>query len=303
MHPPSFGCNRQLYRSAQGRRIARSERVRAAYSGRMVRAEAKQAAAAAEGSSWLHAVARVGFVVLGVVHAIIGVLAFVITRDPDDVEVDQSGAMLTLARTPVGGVLLWIVALGFLALCAWELIEAVLVPGRDRPRRWARRLPALAKAVAYAAVGGLALVFALGGRLSAAATGYDVSATLIAVPGGAWLLIAAGLATLGAGVGFVVAGVRRTFRNLLRMPSGTAGRIVTVVGVVGYVGKGIALGVVGVLVVIGAAMADPRAASGLDGALTELVTKPYGEILVWISGAGFIVYGAFCGLRAAFARL
>ena len=39
-----------------------------------------------------------------------------------------------------------------------------------------------------------------------------------------------------------------------------------VVGVTGYVGKGAALGIVGVLVVIGAAMADPRAASTIEQA-------------------------------------
>ena len=199
--------------------------------------------------------------------------------------------------------LLWVIAIGFLALCVWEVLETILVPGRDRPRRWARRIPELAKAGAYAVVGVLALVFALGGRPSAAESGYDVSASLIAINGGAWLLIAAGLGTLAVGIGFFVAGVARSFHKLLRMPSGAARVAVTVVGVAGYVGKGIALGVVGVLVVIGAAMADPRAASGLDGALTELVTKPYGEILVWISGAGLILYGAFCLLRARYARL
>ena len=196
--------------------------------------------------------------------------------------------MLAIARTPVGGALLWGVAIGLLALCVsgncsrrcWCRDGTGPAGGRAASRSSRRRL-------AYAVVGGLALVFALGGRPSAAETGYDVSATLIAVPGGAWLLIAIGLVTLGVGIGFVVAGVRRRFRRLLRMPSG-AGRVVTVVGVAGYVGKGIALGVVGVLVVIGAAMADPRAASGLDGALTELVTKPYGEILVWIAGGGLI---------------
>jgi hypothetical protein len=269
----------------------------------MVRAEAKQAAASAEGSRLLHALARVGFVVLGVVHAIIGVLAFAITRDPDDAEVDQTGALLAIARTPIGGVLLWVIAIGLLALCAWEVLETILVPGRDRPRRWARRIPEFAKAVAYAVVGVLALVFALGGRPSAAESGYDLSATLIAVPGGGWVLIAAGLGTLAVGVGFVVAGVLRRFREYLRMPTGAWGAAVTLVGVAGYVGKGIALGVVGVLVVIGAAMADPRAASGLDGALTELVTKPSGELLVWISGAGLILYGLFCLLRARYARL
>ena len=95
----------------------------------MVRAEAKQAAASAEGSPVLHALARVGFVVLGLVHAIIGVLAFVITRDPDDVEVDQTGAMAAIAQTPVGGVLLWSTAIALLALSVWELLETILVPG------------------------------------------------------------------------------------------------------------------------------------------------------------------------------
>ena len=269
----------------------------------MVRAEAKQAAASAEGSSVLRVLARAGFVVLGVVHAIIGVLAFAITRDPDGAEADQTGALLTIARTPVGGVLLWLIAIGFLALCVWEVLETVLVPGDDRARRWVRRIPEFAKAATYAIIGVLALIFALGGRPSAAETGYDVSASLIAVPGGSWLLIAVGLTTLAIGISFFVGGVLRRYRRLLRMPSGAARRTVDIVGVAGYVGKGIALGVVGVLVVVGAAMADPRAASGLDGALTELVTKPYGEILVWAAGAGFILYGAFCLLRARYARL
>src|SRR3954454_1710886 len=162
----------------------------------MVRAEAKQAAASAEGSNALHALARVGFVVLGVVHGIMGALAFAITRDPDGAEADQTGALLTIARTPVGGVLLWIVAIGFLALCVWEVLETVLVPGGDRGRRWARRIPEFSKAATYAVIGVLAVIYALAGRPSAAESGYDVSSSLIAVPGGAWLLIGVGLGTL-----------------------------------------------------------------------------------------------------------
>ena len=100
---------------------------------------------------------------------------------------------------------------------SWCRVGTGLAAGRAASRSSRRRL-------AYAVVGVLALVFALGGRPSAAESGYDVSATLIAVPGGAWLLIAVGLATLGVGIGFVVAGVRRRFRRLLRMPSGAAGR-------------------------------------------------------------------------------
>jgi hypothetical protein len=97
--------------------------------------------------------------------------------------------------------------------------------------------------------------------------------------------------------------VRRTFRKDLEMPSGTAGRVVGVLGVVGYVAKGIAVGVVGVLFVVAALTLDPGRASGLDGALKALSALPAGAVLLTAVGAGLAAFGVYTFARARYARL
>ncbi|WP_289489995.1 DUF1206 domain-containing protein, partial [Klebsiella pneumoniae] len=72
------------------------------------------------------------------------------------------------------------------------------------------------------------------------------------------------------GVAFVVRGITRAFEKHLIIPGGTAGRGIRVFGTVGYVAKGIAVGVAGILFVVAALTHDPGAASGLDGALRSL---------------------------------
>lgn len=87
------------------------------------------------------------------------------------------------------------------------------------------------------------------------------------------------------------------------MPDGSLGAVVTVLGMVGYVAKGIALVVVGVLLVVAAWQVDPNAAGGLDGAIDALLALPLGPWIVGLVGAGLIVYGAFLCVRARFARM
>jgi hypothetical protein len=74
-------------------------------------------------------------------------------------------------------------------------------------------------------------------------------------------------------------------------------------GTVGYIAKGIAVAIVGVLFVVAAVTADPEAAGGLDAALKSLVALPFGVFILWLVGAGLIVYGIFCFARARYAKM
>jgi hypothetical protein len=87
-------------------------------------------------------------------------------------------------------------------------------------------------------------------------------------------------------------------------PEGTGvRRSVELLAVTGHVAKGIALAVLGVLVVVAAVTSDPKQASGLDRAFDAIARLTYGEVLIAIVGVGFIAYGAYCGFRARLARL
>jgi hypothetical protein len=268
----------------------------------------KGAARDASKNPVFRALARSGFAVNGLLHILIGGIAIGVAvggggSGGSGGEADQSGALRQLSATPGGLFVLWAAVVGLFALGVWQLVTVPLVSDPDAKKKWGRRFSEAAKAVVYFALGATALVFALGGSTSSSNSSQTLSAQLLATPGGVFLLVAIGLVVAGIGVGYVVIGIRRTFRKKITVPSGQAGKAVVALGIFGYVAKGIALVVVGVLFVVAAAKTDAAAASGLDGALKALAELPYGVAILTAVGIGFIAYGVFQIARARLARL
>jgi hypothetical protein len=117
------------------------------------------------------------------------------------------------------------------------------------------------------------------------------------------LLVLVGLLIAAIGVAIVVRGFTRAFEKYLDLPDGPAEKGIVIFGVVGYVAKGIAIAVTGALFVIAAFTHDPAQAGGLDSALHALAALPFGTVILWIVGAGLILYGLFCFARARYARM
>ena len=88
------------------------------------------------------------------------------------------------------------------------------------------------------------------------------------------------------------------------MPSQQQARTaVTTIGVVGYVAKGFALLLVGLLVIIATVTAHPEESTGLDGSLKALREQPFGVYLLAAVGVGLICYGVFMVVRARLAKM
>ena len=115
-------------------------------------------------------------------------------------------------------------------------------------------------------------------------------------------LIAIGLTFFGAGITFIVIGIRRGFRKLIRLPTGGSRWVVLTFGVAGYIAEGIALILVG-LVSVAATLGGRTGSFGLDGALRALATLPEGSIFLAVVGFGLILYGAFLVARTKLALL
>ena len=94
------------------------------------------AAGRAGNSDALEHLARVGLVALGVVHLLIAWLALQLAYGGGGGSADQSGAMATVASQPFGKGLLWVLAVGLIALAVWQLAE--LLRWVPRLRGWAR---------------------------------------------------------------------------------------------------------------------------------------------------------------------
>ncbi|GAA4059995.1 DUF1206 domain-containing protein [Agromyces indicus] len=212
--------------------------------------------------------------------------------------------MQQVASWPFGMVLLWVIALGLFGLGVWQIAEAFLVHEADTKKKWGYRIKYAGTAIAYLSIGVTALVYALGGRSNSDQSSQTLSAQLLATPGGVFLLVLVGLVIAGVGVAFVYRGATRQFEKRMMLPgSGTARKGIIAFGMVGYIAKGIAVAIVGVLFVVAAVTADPEAAGGLDSALKSLAGLPFGVFILWLVGAGLVLYGIFCFARARYAKM
>ncbi len=263
---------------------------------------AASAARTAQDSTVFRTLARVGYVVLGILHLLIGGIAVSIATGGGG-EADQGGAMQQIQRSPAGVVLLWIIVLGLVALAIWQIAEAVLERDPDAKKKWGHRIKFLGTAAAYVAIAGTALVYALGGQSQSSDSSQSFSARLLAAPAGVALLVLVGLIVVAVGGAFVVRGITRAFTKHLELPTGAARKGIIAFGVVGYIAKGIAVGVAGILFVVAALTHDPETAGGLDAALRALAGLPFGVIILWTVGAGLVLYGLFCFARARYARM
>ncbi len=88
-------------------------------------------------STSLEWLARGGLIAYGVVHLLVGWLALQIAWGTSGgTSADTSGALQTLADQPFGEVLLWVAAVGLVALALWQVSEAIWGhPDRDRAKR------------------------------------------------------------------------------------------------------------------------------------------------------------------------
>jgi hypothetical protein len=250
----------------------------------------------------LEVLVRLGFAASALIHLVLGSLAIQVALHHGG-ESDQSGALAQISKLPAGGVILWISVVGMFALALWLLIQAVLGIGSASKKRWARSLVSAGKAAAYGALGATAVTFAQGHSSDSTSSTRHASSTLLALPGGQFVLGLVGVAAIGIGGYFVAKGIRQGFTKDITVPGGVAHNPVVVLGVVGYVAKGIAVVVVGVLFVVAAVKVDPKQATGLDGALRALASLPFGQVLLIAIGIGLIAFGLYTFVRARFGHV
>ncbi|MDO5628872.1 MAG: DUF1206 domain-containing protein [Mobilicoccus sp.] len=243
----------------------------------------------------LEKLARFGFVGNGVLHLLIAVIALrVAFGGAQGEQADQSGALAMLRDAPGGSIMLWLMVIGVGALGVWLITQAVLPAfGTDAKER--AKLGA--KGVIYLAITVAAVGIARGtsGEESSSEDAQSATATLMAAPGGQLLVGLVGVGILGFGVYYAYRGWARKFvENLEAHPGEWPVRM----GVAGYIAKGFALAIVGLLFIVAAATLDPEKSQGLDGAMTSLRDQPFGAFLLALVALGLAAFGLWCFFRA-----
>jgi hypothetical protein len=250
--------------------------------------------------------ARAGFAASGVLHLLLGFIIGQLAFTGGGGNADQSGALATLGSQTGGAILLWVVAVGLVALGLWRVAEAVIgsKPGEssrsndDNPA-W-KRAKSLGLAIVNFAIAISAARFAMGSGQSSSQQNSGLSAQLMQSGWGKFLLIAVGLGVMAVGGYHIYKGASQKFLDELRV---SGGRAITAVGVTGYVAKGLVLAGAGLLVILATLQADPAKASGLDAAVKTLGQAPFGKFLLIAAALGIASFGAYSFVRSRYNRM
>ncbi|WP_249669552.1 DUF1206 domain-containing protein [Cellulomonas hominis] len=238
--------------------------------------------------------ARLGYAASGVLHLLLAWVTVQLAWSSGGEQADQQGALAQLAGNGLGKALLWVLVVGFVLLALWQVTEAVA---------WGEasdRAKAAGKAVVYAVLAWTTVSVLTSGSGGGSGGSGGQTAGLMSSGAGRVLVGLVGVGVVVVGGYHVVKGWTEKFlEDLESSPAPwvrTAGRV-------GYIGKGAALAVVGVLLVVAAVQSDPEKAQGLDGALHALADLPFGAVLLTLVALGFAAYGVYAFGRARHAKV
>jgi hypothetical protein len=241
-----------------------------------------------------HALARAGLTARGVIYVLIGWVAILVAIGQRKHEADQRGALQLLASKPYGAVLLWLLAIGFAAYALWRFSEAAYgVTGEGNGA--GPRLKSVARGVLYAGFAVITVTVITGTSKSQAGQERDLTATVMRHTGGQVAVGIAGAVIVVIGLMLAAEGLRRKFLKQLqtsRMSARTR-EVVTRLGIVGTVVRGLVFALAGALVVDAAVTHKPAKAGGLDKALLTLRDQPFGQVLLVAVAIGLIIFGAY----------
>ena len=194
-----------------------------------------------------------------------------------------------------------------LALALWQAGEVLLwwhglLEKEHRVRTALVIAKCLAKALVYAVIGVTALLFAVGLEYEADERLQDLTDDTLEIPGGTALVVVVAIGVIAIGLYTLVRGITGGFMRDIDLPAAPDRwePLIEHVGRVGYVAKGIAFGLVGVLLWQAAVSADVTSATGLDGAMTAIAGVAAGPWLLTAVAVGFAAFGAYALARARY---
>jgi fumarate reductase subunit D len=217
------------------------------------------------GFEWL---ARAGFVARGVVYAIIGVLAVELALGAGGKATNQQGPLRTIARQPLGKVLLILVAIGLGGYALWRLLHGLLGHGPESSDSSLDRIAALASGIVYGGLCAIAVEILLGSSSKGSGNAPRTTAGVLGWPGGSWLVGIAGGVLIGVGLYQGYRGVSRDFleHSKTERMSAWVRPWFEWIGVLGHVARMVVFGLVGVFLVKAAVDLGAQQAVGLGDA-------------------------------------
>jgi hypothetical protein len=254
--------------------------------------------------------ARAGYVSRGFLYLIIGVLAALAAFGRGGDTTNHRGALQTISEQPFGRVLLALTALGLLGHALFRFAQAVLDP-EQRARGdwgWAKRALWFGIGLVHMGLSIHAATLLFGGDASGdSSSGARTStARLLAwTPLGAWLVAAAGIALIGAGLHQLWCAWRAKLDEQLDLSraSGAARGWMVRLSRFGIGARGVVACVAGSFLAYAAATADPSEAKDFGESLAALRAAPMGSLLLGLVALGLVAYALYQFIAARYRHI
>lgn len=247
-------------------------------------------------SEWLATVARVGYVTKGILYLMLGSLAVAAAVGAGGKVSGSEGVLETVAAQPFGRVLLTAVAVGLMAYAAWRGVQAIWDPehdGSDDAKRGFQRVAFGVSGLTHILLAYTAIDMAWLGGGPGGSSKHSLIAKLLSEGWGQWVV---GLAGVAIGV-FALTKLRHVTNSKFMEKFETAKMSTTQqqwverIGRAGHGARVVVFGIISSMVVYAAISTDPDKAKSTGGALRELLSQPFGSVLLGVVAAGLALYG------------
>lgn len=254
---------------------------------------------------WFEKFARFGLVSKGVVYSLMGILsvlaAFGLSRETGD----KAQAFKVLYQQPFGQLLLIAIAVGLFGYVTLRMFQAFKNTENKRKnfKGLLDRTGYALSALLYLAIGIYALRLAFSGMGDSGDSSRQfIVSKVLEYEGGEYFVGIAGLVVIGMGIYQIVRGVTGRFMKRVNLVRSNLKEAFTTAGTLGYISRGIVLGIIGYFLFHAAWISNPEEAQG-TGAAFDFLKNTFGSVMMAVVALGLTGYGVFCFVKAKYQKI
>ncbi|SFC98531.1 DUF1206 domain-containing protein [Tropicimonas isoalkanivorans] len=248
--------------------------------------------------AWVVPVMRAGYAARGIVYTVVGGLALLAAVRGGSAEGTRD-ALAELTSKSWGTALLWVIGIGLFCYAAWRLIDAWMDLdnlGTDA-KGIVGRIGQVVTGIIHAGLGLSAIKLAMGGESGGSGGGggeggsdkaETMTAKVLSWPGGPYIVGAAALCIIGAGIYYAYKGYSGKYRKHISDTDMTLKLDPMMKG--GLIAQGVVIGMVGIFILIAAMTLNPENAGGVGQALDQIRSFAFGRILLGVMAVGLLFF-------------
>lgn len=262
---------------------------------------------------WVNTYARIGIAAKGIVYVLVGILAAltVFGSGSSGSNGGKQGALQAVLEQPFGKILLGTVILGLLGYVVWRMIQVFADPdgnGTDT-KGITKRTGFFISGLIYLffAFSGVRLLFS--GMGSGSSGGGDdggsgrqlLVAKVLEQPFGQWLVAIGAALVIGKGIFQLYKAISGKFKSAIKEDEMSHKEKATFMraGRIGYMARGVVMGILGYFLIQAALQSDASEAQGTQGAL-DFLSFTGGPYLMAAVALGLACYGVFMFVKAKY---